>query len=646
MAETEIHSHDDLPTVSLSNVEIFSTGKWNGDVYNAADLDKMVAAFNELKNNWEPVAKAGHEDGQQNDGATRRLFGAPALGYVESLSRNGEKLMANFKDVPRRFAQLIKAGTYKKISSEIYWNYKNPANGKVYPRVLRAVAFLGAEIPAVTNLREIEALFQVSDDGTLYAYDEDENEYRAYELMEYACTVKQDPNGKYCVYDGDGKKINEYDDEEEAQASCDEMNQKSSYEEEDDDIAEYELDGQVVKAVDHFVKKRGDKWVVVSHHGRVLGTHPSRDKALAQLRAVEVNKKHSDDEELYAAKEGEGHWVTRQGKHILIGGSAPEGKGSKSESSGDRSSAADAEKSKKSGHYGLLTNVMTTRVHDGNVEHLRYKKSGSKDGGGVVLHDHDGMMGNVSAHVGGKELAQHGLTADSLISFLSSKGAKPIAPKKKLEDESEYFRTDAGGTDMTEEEVNALMKKREDELSAKIYKEFEDRVHKAREEGKEEANKENELLREDIRKLQLEKRSERIEHWIKGMKEAGKILPAEESKVRSLRTWLPDDGAELKYFAIKEGQTKEFTSGPAEMFESLFKDRKSLFTNYSHNDNSAEDEGQELPDPSAEVDRRAKVYQEKMSKENKTVSYGDALKYVLRTNAGLAQRYQDRSRPN
>jgi len=190
------------------------------------------------------------------------------------------------------------------------------------------------------------------------------------------------------------------------------------------------------------------------------------------------------------------------------------------------------------------------------------------------------------------------------------------------------------------------MKKREDELSAKIYKEFEDRVHKAREEGKEEANKENELLREDIRKLQLEKRSERIEHWIKSMKEAGKILPAEESKVRSLRSWLPDDGAELKYFAVKEGQTKEFTSGPAEMFESLFKDRKSVFTNYSHADELNEDDGQEMQDPSAEVDRRAKAYQDKMSKESKTVSYKDALSYVLRTNAGLAQRYQDRSRPN
>lgn len=201
---------------------------------------------------------------------------------------------------------------------------------------------------------------------------------------------------------------------------------------------------------------------------------------------------------------------------------------------------------------------------------------------------------------------------------------------------------------MTEEEVNALMKKREDELKGAMFKEFEDRIHKAREEGKEEANKENELLREDIRKLQLEKRSERIEHWIKNMKEAGKLLPAEESKVRTLRQWLPDEGPELKYFAVKEGKTTEHTAGPAEIFEELFSKRTSLMHQYSRADNGGidEDEGQELQDPSAEVDRRAKLHQEKMLKDGKTVGYKDALSFVLKNNAGLAQRYQDRSRPN
>ncbi len=425
----------DLPTVSLPDVEVFSTGMWNGDSYTASDLDAMVDAFQELKSSWEPAAKAGHEDGQQADGAMRRLFGVPALGYVEDLYRKGSKLVASFKDMPRRFANLVKAGTYKKISAEVYWNYKNPATGKLYPRVLKAVAFLGADVPAVTNLREIEALFSVGDDGVLYAYDDDENEYRAYEYKRYAmnCTVKQDDNGKFCVYGADGKKMGEYDDEEDAQSACDAMNKPKP-----------------------------------------------------------------------------------------------------------------------------------------------------------------------------------------------KKFTEPPTKEKK---------------NMDENEINALMKKREDELKVQMFKEFEDRIHKAREEGKEEANKENELLREDIRKLQLEKRSERIEHWIKSMKESGKILPSEESKIRSLRQWLPDEGEGLKYFAVKEGQTKEFTAGPAELFESLFKDRKSVFTTYSQADESGEDAGQELPNPGAEVDRRAKAYQEKKAKDNTKVTYREAVSHVLASAPALAQKY-------
>jgi len=443
MADTKT----ELPTVSLPDVEVFSTGTWNGDAYTASDLDAMVAAFQELKSSWEPAAKAGHEDGQQKDGEMRRLFGVPALGYVERLYRKGSKLVASFKDMPRRFANLVKAGTYKKISAEVYWNYRNPDNGKVYPRVLKAVAFLGADVPAVTNLSEIEALFSKGEDGALYAYDDDKNEFRAYDYRQYNCTMKEDENGKFCVYDSDGKKVGEYDDEEEAQSACDTMNKK-----------------------------------------------------------------------------------------------------------------------------------------------------------------------------GGEMAPKY------------SRPQTPATPKKEKKD-----MDDKRGMD--ESEITALMKKREDELKLQMFKEFEDRIHKAREEGKEEANKENELLREDIRKLQLEKRSERIEHWIKSMKEAGKILPAEESKVRSLRQWLPDEGEALKYFAVKEGQTKEFSAGPAEMFESLFKDRKSLFTTYSRDDEAAEDQGAELPNPGAEVDRRAKMYQEKRAKDNVKVTYREAVSHVLGSSPALAQKY-------
>ena len=38
------------------------------------------------------------------------------------------------------------------------------------------------------------------------------------------------------------------------------------------------------------IRKRGDKWVVTSKSGKTLGTHDSKAKAAAQLRALEANK--------------------------------------------------------------------------------------------------------------------------------------------------------------------------------------------------------------------------------------------------------------------------------------------------------------------------------------------------------------------
>ena len=61
--------------------------------------------------------------------------------------------MANFLKVPKKIYDVIKAGAYKHISSEIYLDY--PKVGKV----LRAVALLGADIPAVKGLDGVEALY-------------------------------------------------------------------------------------------------------------------------------------------------------------------------------------------------------------------------------------------------------------------------------------------------------------------------------------------------------------------------------------------------------------------------------------------------------------------------------------------------------
>ena len=173
--------YTDLPTVDLPAVEIFSEGSWNGDRYTGEDLQAMINAFGKV--GFEPTVKAGHADGQDSlkEKEYRKIFGAPALGYVSRIYRKGTKLLADLKQVPRHFANLIKAGAYKRVSSEIYWNYKDEANTATHPRVLKYIAFLGAEIPALPNLKAVEALFHKSAAGMVYAY-EGGHEFRMYEM--------------------------------------------------------------------------------------------------------------------------------------------------------------------------------------------------------------------------------------------------------------------------------------------------------------------------------------------------------------------------------------------------------------------------------------------------------------------------------
>lgn len=138
---------------SIMGVEIFSSGVWNGDEYTERDMDEMVRAFNETSKGLPPPLKLGHDDNQnilQNDGY-------PAAGWIGRLYRSGQKLLADFIDIPEKIYELLKRGAYKKVSSEIYWNAD--VNGQKYDRMLAGVALLGADIPAVSNLSDILAMY-------------------------------------------------------------------------------------------------------------------------------------------------------------------------------------------------------------------------------------------------------------------------------------------------------------------------------------------------------------------------------------------------------------------------------------------------------------------------------------------------------
>lgn len=142
----------------LSDVEIFRVGTWNGDRYSTDDLDKLVSNFDKLKEKQAIPIKIGHSENQD----MLKKEGLPAAGWVDKLKRKGDKLVADIKDMPDKIYDLVKNRAYKKVSAEIYPVYKD-AEGHQYDKVLRAVALLGGDIPAVEGLSDVAALYKEGD---------------------------------------------------------------------------------------------------------------------------------------------------------------------------------------------------------------------------------------------------------------------------------------------------------------------------------------------------------------------------------------------------------------------------------------------------------------------------------------------------
>jgi len=152
---------------SIDGVEIFRVGTWNGDSYDEKDLDNLVENFEKLKNKQAVPLKIGHSESQKE----LKKEGLPAAGWVTGLKRVGDRLVAMISDMPKKIFELVKRKAYKKVSAEIYPIYKD-GEGNKYDKVLRAVALLGGEIPAVEGLSDVLSLY----------HGEGEQEFKAYSL--------------------------------------------------------------------------------------------------------------------------------------------------------------------------------------------------------------------------------------------------------------------------------------------------------------------------------------------------------------------------------------------------------------------------------------------------------------------------------
>lgn len=143
---------------NISNVEIFSTGTWHGNKtisVSENDLHTMVNSFNELTSKvagFRPFLKLGHSEMQKFFGGET---GAPSLGFVDKIWVEGNKVLANFSNVPDALVDLMSKGRYNSVSIEFLPSVN--FEGSIFKNVLRAVALLGAELPAVKGLKELSA---------------------------------------------------------------------------------------------------------------------------------------------------------------------------------------------------------------------------------------------------------------------------------------------------------------------------------------------------------------------------------------------------------------------------------------------------------------------------------------------------------
>lgn len=116
-------------------------------------IERAVSTFNAARH--EPPVVIGHP--KEN---------APAFGWVEGLKKQGDTLLAKFKQVEPAFADMVKRGSFKKRSAAFY------PDGS-----LRHIGFLGAMPPAVKGLPDVafaeaDAMtFEFADYQTVWAWE-------------------------------------------------------------------------------------------------------------------------------------------------------------------------------------------------------------------------------------------------------------------------------------------------------------------------------------------------------------------------------------------------------------------------------------------------------------------------------------------
>ncbi len=158
LMKTEKQDKLKLPITNMTGVEIMEIGKWKGLDWTKEDFDEAIK--NHKTGLVEGYITLDHNPKATDEG--KRAIAMSGFGYIKNLYMKGKKLLADFKQVPKAFAELVEAGALKKRSVE-WWRrgYKH-ADGNRYNNVLQSITFFGANgVPAVNTLADIKKFYKL-----------------------------------------------------------------------------------------------------------------------------------------------------------------------------------------------------------------------------------------------------------------------------------------------------------------------------------------------------------------------------------------------------------------------------------------------------------------------------------------------------
>ena len=148
----------DLPT-ELIGVEIFSTGKWQGVgmskpiEFTKNFISNVVRNTHRVTGKMKLPVKLGHD--------SRQIFaqsdGQPALGWLDNIREKGDKIIADIKEIPEVLMRSIKRGLFKHVSVE----FGETEGIGIH---VKGLAILGADMPAVKTLKELDQFFSEPND--------------------------------------------------------------------------------------------------------------------------------------------------------------------------------------------------------------------------------------------------------------------------------------------------------------------------------------------------------------------------------------------------------------------------------------------------------------------------------------------------